>query len=254
VKVNRQAWLDLVLAVEGGYVNDPHDPGRATNRGITKATLAAHRRCEVTDEDVKNLTVEECSAILSGRYWNLVQGDKLPPGLDVLVADMAVHSGTQRAAKTLQRVVGAKVDGHVGPKTLEAARAARFPEVLHRFADVRLDFLKALPGWGRFGKGWDARVRRVHAAAVQLAKEQMAERPEPIPVAKRKVTTEAVVAAAGAVVAAIPAARDAYQQAATATASLGELAVWLPAAIGLLVALGTLALLARRGLKLADQQ
>jgi lysozyme family protein len=253
VKENRQRWLDLVKQVEGGFCHLPGEAG-CTNFGIRQETLAAWRRKPVTEEDVRKLTWDEACTIYSARYWGAVAGDRLPPGLDVAVADMAVNSGVRQAAKTLQRVLGCKPDGHVGPATLEACRRATLPDILTAFRDARLGFLRGLPTWSRFGRGWENRVTQVHAVALGLAREQAAETPQPIPVAKRTINTQAVVAAAGAVVAAIPAGRDAYSQATAATASLGELAVWLPAAIGLLVALATVFMLARRGRKLADQQ
>ena len=255
MKQNRAAWLDLVKRVEGeAFADDPRDPGGACRFGVTIPTLAAWRRQPVTADDIRKLTWEESCGLYSARYWGACQGDKLPPGLDVAVADMAVHSGVQRAAKTLQRVLGCEQDGHIGPETLEACRRAKLPDILHSFRDARLGFLRQLPAWTTFGVGWAHRVETVHAVAASLAQAQEAEAPEPTPRAKSRINAQAVVAAAGAVVAAGPSIKDAYVQTTQATAPLAELASWLPVAIGLLVAALTIGMLARRGLKLADQQ
>jgi lysozyme family protein len=242
------------MRVEGGWSDDPRDRGGCTNLGVTLPTLSAWRRRECTPDDLRKLTTDEACALYSARYWGAVQGDKLPPGLDLAVADMAVNSGVRQAAKTLQRVLGAKSDGHVGPVTLEAARRPGLPALVKAFGEARLAFLQRLPAWPTWGKGWTNRVAAVQAEAMRLAQEQGSEAPEPTQVAKIKLTTQAIVAAGGAVIAALPAAREAYVQATSATASLGELAAWMPASIGLLVALLTLGMLARRGLQLADQQ
>jgi lysozyme family protein len=255
MKENRPAWLDLVRQVEGdAFSNEPRDPGGACRYGVTLPTLAAWRRQPVTIDDVRKLEWPECAELYSARYWNVIQGDKLPPGLDVAVGDMAVHSGTRQAARTLQRILGCQQDGHIGAKTLEAARAARLPDILLAFSAQRLAFLRTLPGWATFGRGWVARLDRVQTVALALSVAQVDNKPEPTSVARTKISTQAVLAAAGAVVAAVPAGRDAYVQATRATASLAELALWLPTALGLLVALLTVAMLSRRALRLADQQ
>jgi lysozyme family protein len=254
VKENRQRWLDLVRQVEGGFCQLEGDAGGATNFGVTQAVLAAWRRQPVTVEDVQRLQWTEACAIFSARYWGTVAGDRLPPGLDLAVADMAVHSGVRQAARTLQRVLGCKPDGHVGPATLEAARRAKHPDILIAFCDARMAFLQRLPGWTRFGRGWRSRVEQVQAAALDLAKVQAGEKPEPIAVAKNRINLQAATAAIGAVVAAGPGIKDAYVSTTTATAPLTELAAWLPTAIGIGVAALTLLMLARRARLLAQQQ
>jgi lysozyme family protein len=254
MKDNRIIWLDLIKRVEGGWSDDPRDRGGCTNLGVTLPTLSAWRRRECTPEDLRKLTWDEACALYSARFWGAAQGDKLPPGVDVAVADMAVNSGVRQAAKTLQRVLAVKPDGHVGPATLEAARRRLPGDLVKAYGEARLAYLQRLPGWTTFGKGWSNRVAAVQATALRLAREQAFDAPESTQVTKIKISSQVALAAGGAVVAAIPAAREAYLQATSATASLGELAAWMPASIGFLVAVLTLAMLARRSLLLADQQ
>jgi hypothetical protein len=114
------ACLEEVLWHEGGYADNPRDPGGATNLGITIATLGEWRGRAVTKADVKALTREEAAAIYRARYWKRVRGDALPAGLDLAVFDFAVNSGPARAVKALQRELGVAQDGLVGPVTLGA--------------------------------------------------------------------------------------------------------------------------------------
>ncbi|MCK0209242.1 hypothetical protein MWN33_14495 [Starkeya koreensis] len=164
-----QRCADIVLAAEGGFVNHPKDPGGATNFGITLATLRDWRDTDVSVEDVRNLTVEEAREIYRVRYWNPLNCDALPPGVDLVVYDFGVNAGTGRSARTLQTVVGAKVDGAVGPVTL-AAVATRDPaELIRRFSERRLDFYRSLPTWDTFGKGWSNRTSSVEKEAIRMA-------------------------------------------------------------------------------------
>src|SRR5688572_21931612 len=118
MRSNFEAVLSHEFKEEGGYVDHPKDPGGATNMGITHKTLANWRRIspwwKLDKVEVKNLTRAEASEIYRAKYWDLTQGDKLPAGVDLAVMDFAVNSGPARAAKALQRIVKAKVDGLIG--------------------------------------------------------------------------------------------------------------------------------------------
>jgi hypothetical protein len=80
--------LDHVLAMEGGYTDDAHDPGGPTNRGITLATYAAWRNIDVTPEtfgplkaELRALTRETATTIYRARYWSTSKAEHLPPAL-----------------------------------------------------------------------------------------------------------------------------------------------------------------------------
>ncbi len=77
---NFERALALVLKHEGGYVDHPADPGGATNRGVTRATLAAWRGRPVSKAEVRALTRLEASAIYRKNYWDAVRADELPAG------------------------------------------------------------------------------------------------------------------------------------------------------------------------------
>jgi lysozyme family protein len=154
---NYPKCLAIILKKEGGYVNDPHDAGGETNMGISKRAFP--------DVDIKNLDVELASAIYKKYYWNQVKADELPNGLDLVVFDGAVNSGPTQSAKWLQKALGIKADGVVGPVTLVALQKADVPSMINKVLDQRLDFLKSLSTWSHFGKGWEARVEDIRKLA-----------------------------------------------------------------------------------------
>src|SRR6185312_13596846 len=111
--------LDAVLRQEGGFADNPLDPGGATNLGITRATLARWRRVspwwKLPASEVKALARPEAAAIYRALYWDRCNADRLPAGVDLAVFDFAVNSGPDRAVTMLQQEVGAVPDGLIGP-------------------------------------------------------------------------------------------------------------------------------------------
>lgn len=172
MKENFKKIMDEVLKHEGGYVNHPSDPGGATNRGVTRCTLAAYRGVSCANlpiAEVKNLTLEETLEIYRVNYWNRCLADDLPSGVDYVVMDYAVNSGVSRSAKLLQKIVGAKADGVIGLKTL--AKVNDYPDyekLIHIACDNRLSFLQRLVTWETFKKGWTRRVKGVREGSIAL--------------------------------------------------------------------------------------
>jgi lysozyme family protein len=169
MRENFEQALRLVLVHEGGFVNHPKDPGGATNKGVTQRTYDAWRRNSGRGpQSVVNITVSEVSAIYRRQYWDAVRADDLPPGLDYAVFDFAVNSGPARAAQFLQRQVGVEADGIIGAITLSAVGEGGVVMV-RQLCQARLAWLKRLPHWGTFGRGWARRVSEVQAVAVEWA-------------------------------------------------------------------------------------
>jgi lysozyme family protein len=167
---NFDAALACVLRHEGGYVDHPLDPGGATNRGVTRATLAGVRGRPVSKAEVMALSLGETAGIYRSLYWAAVRGDDLPGGVDLAVFDLAVNSGPRRAALILQKALGVAEDGAIGPLTLAACRSAPAETVVERVSDLRLAFLARLPTWPTFGRGWRRRVEDVRRQALALAR------------------------------------------------------------------------------------
>lgn len=124
---------DQILAREGGYVNDPDDPGGATNHGVTIHTM---RRLgldldgdgQVTTADVRALSRDQARDIFIRHYFEAPGIGALPEVLHPGVFDMYVNAGAN-AVRLLQRMLGrmghrVAVDGAIGPETVAAARAA----------------------------------------------------------------------------------------------------------------------------------
>lgn len=165
---NFEHCLDLVLKHEGGFVHDKYDPGGATNRGVTQKVYDAYRKTRGRGaQSVKFITDDEVKAIYKFQYWDRVQADLLPAGLDYAVFDFAVNSGVGRASKYLQAVLGVKQDGIIGAMTLAAIQSPQ--EAINALCDRRLSFLRNIDTFWRYGKGWTRRVQDVRAHALEMA-------------------------------------------------------------------------------------
>ena len=160
--------LAAVLVHEGGYVNNPKDPGGMTNLGCTKTVWEEHCGHPVDEKTMRALTPADVGPLYKRKYWDKVQGDELPNGVNYVVWDAASNSGPGRAAKWLQACVNVEPDGGIGPKTLAAVKAFDAEQLIKDYSKRRLSFLMDLPTWGTFGKGWYRRVQEVEATALTL--------------------------------------------------------------------------------------
>jgi len=133
-----------IVAREGGFVDDPDDPGGATNRGVTLGTLQRlgldlNRDGVVSERDLKALTADQAAEIYVKHYFEAPQIDKLPQAVQASVFDMQVNAGAN-AIRILQELLNrmgqaVTVDGALGPQTIAAARAAAAPDP-RLFADA----------------------------------------------------------------------------------------------------------------------
>ncbi len=167
----KENFLDALAAVlhhEGGFVNHPKDPGGMTNLGCTKKVWEEWVGHEVDEKTMRNLTPADVAPLYKAKYWDKVRGDDLPSGVDYVVFDAAINSGPGRAAKWLQQTVDVAIDGAIGPGTLRAVNSIPAAEIVEKYQQIRLDFLKALPTWDTFGKGWGRRVQEVQVAAAGM--------------------------------------------------------------------------------------
>lgn len=162
--------LPYVFSEEGGYVDNPKDPGGATNLGITIATLSAWEGRQVSKPEVRSLTKTKASEIYRTNYWDTIRGDDLPAGLDYAMLDFAVNSGPARAVMFLQQIVGVAADGIVGSKTLAAIAKMPVDQIINALCDKRLAWLKTLSGFKTFGRGWQSRIARVRSRALAFAR------------------------------------------------------------------------------------
>ena len=141
--------VELILSFEGGYIDHKNDPGGETNYGISKKAYP--------NEDIKNLTKERAAALYKLHYWDTIQGDALPHGLNLLVFDTAVNHGVYKAVTLLQKALNIKADGIIGPATLTALQGAPVSSLIQQIAMSRLLEYQA-KNWEHFGKGWSNRL------------------------------------------------------------------------------------------------
>lgn len=137
---------------EGGWVNNPNDPGGETKYGISKRAYPA--------EDIANLTLERARLLYRRDYWNRVRGDYLPDTVAMEAFDAAVNHGVMPAVRMMQRALGVNDDGIIGPITLQAAQDIEPAVFVARFNGWRLMLYTELRTWPTFGKGWARRVAR----------------------------------------------------------------------------------------------
>jgi len=142
--------FERLLGHEGGYVNNPHDPGGETKFGISKRSYPG--------EDIANLTEARAKQIYFLDYWGPAGCDSVPDGLRFDLFDMAVNSGVSTAVKTLQRALGEVADGVLGPLTIQAANAIDPLRASIKMNGARLAMMADLPTWPAFGRGWAKRI------------------------------------------------------------------------------------------------
>ena len=171
MKANWDSCFNMVIKNEGGFVNNPRDPGGMTNLGVTKAAIEAYLGRTVDETFMRALTPDSVKPFYKSQYWNKIKGDDLPSGVDYAAYDFAVNSGVGRAAKYLQEIAGVIADGVIGPKSLEAIQSCDAKETADAICDMRLDFLKKLSTFDTFGRGWTDRVVRVKAKSISMAEE-----------------------------------------------------------------------------------
>jgi len=158
----------MLLDHEGGFVNHPKDPGGMTNLGVTKRVYDEWIGRESTEEEMRDLTPEEVGPIYKKNYWDRVQGDLLPAGLDWACLDWAVNSGSSRPAKAVQRAVGATADGAIGPNTLSRIMEKDPKYIIDYVYSVRQGFYESLDTYKTFGRGWTRRNKETLEQALHM--------------------------------------------------------------------------------------
>lgn len=153
--------FDLTLGKEGGYVNDPLDPGGETRFGISKR--------DYPDEDLKALTTLRAREIYYRDFWLPLRLDEVSsPEISAEIFDTAVNAGKRRAAYIAQQAlvylgVTVAVDGTMGPETVRAINAYGDEIALSKTLNG-LQFMhyynlvKADPSMTRFARGWLKRI------------------------------------------------------------------------------------------------
>ena len=151
---NREASISKTLTYEGGYTNDPKDPGGPTNWGITIADARMYWKQDASAADVKAMPKSVAIAIYQDKYWAKLDCDNRPTGPDFVDFDLGVNSGIGRTLQFRK----ALDPQNLSPVAYVKAQCAK-----------RSAFLQSLRTWAFFGKGWGRRVADVEATGVRMA-------------------------------------------------------------------------------------
>jgi lysozyme family protein len=155
VKSNYNFCLNQVLKSEGGYTNDPNDAGGPTNFGITIADYKKYINKKGTAKDVRGMSLDDAKSIYKSKYWDVIDADNLPSGVDYTCFDYAVNSGVGRI-----------------PRVLKQFKDKSGVDLINAINDERIHFLHNIRGgsdWIHFGRGWNDRVSRVRKDSINLA-------------------------------------------------------------------------------------
>ncbi len=170
-----ESALAHVLAMEGGWSDDPVDPGGPTNRGITLAVYAAAKGMALTDanritliKELKEIDSAFLTEIYRSRYWQPARAAEMPPALALMHFDAAVNHGVGNAARMLQEAARVEIDGEIGPQTMAAVMTLPEMDFVARYADIRRARYRSLGHFWRFGRGWLKRVDLTLAAAERI--------------------------------------------------------------------------------------
>jgi lysozyme family protein len=167
---NFDACLKNLLIHEGGYVNNPSDPGGMTNLGVTARVWEEWVGHPVDEKQMRALTPADVAPLYKRKYWDACHADDLVSGVDYCVFDVAVNSGAGRAIKFLQSCVGATPDGGYGSITAALVKKAEQDpaRLIELYCAKRLEFLQSLKTFPVFGKGWSRRVAEVKETALKM--------------------------------------------------------------------------------------
>jgi len=147
---NVQKWLIRILGHEGGYVNDPNDPGGETKWGISKRSYP--------NLDIASLTIEDAVEIYLRDFLRPLKFDRLPDGIAFQLFDFAVNSGVKNAIMHIQDALGLKEDGIIGLQTITKMNQLSESDAIMLILSARIKYLIGLRTWDKFSKGWMNRI------------------------------------------------------------------------------------------------
>lgn len=179
--MTRDDIIALTIRLEGGYVNNPRDPGGPTNMGITQRYLdhynASKRPSDPTmPASVRDLSVEDVTSLYEADQWVTTGAEKvidMSPGLAAVLFDTGVNQGPGTAVGFLQDALGLRADKLVGPTTLAAASVAvarkGAPALIMEFTARRANYYASLNSYNAAGfeLGWMRRLLTVYTAAIK---------------------------------------------------------------------------------------
>jgi len=168
--------LHHVLECEKGFQNDPRDEGNrlpdgrrgCTTLGVTQAVWESYVGHKVSTADMRALTPAKVAPLYKHKYWDVVNGDNLPSGVDYIIFDFAVNAGVGRAVKLLQTIVNVPSDGIIGAITLDAVKSKVGLDIIKEYTEAKKDFYRGLKAFPIYGAGWLTRAANAEHTAKTL--------------------------------------------------------------------------------------
>lgn len=161
---------DFVSRWEGGYVDNPADPGGATNYGISLRFLKGQGLDigdidgdgDIDADDIRKLTAKDAADIMKREFWDVFPLDNVKPLCSMVLYDTAVNMGAGYARKLLQKALGVPADGKWGPITRSVLRTCDDRKTAVAMCHIRRaryhELVKGNAALGAFLKGWLRRV------------------------------------------------------------------------------------------------
>jgi len=168
-KSNLDKALKQTLEFEGGYVNNPKDPGGETNKGITRRTYEnwlKKNKKPYNRVNMRSIPEKDVKGVYKDEFWAKIKGDQLPYSVAQQLFDFSVNSGTGRAVKVVQRIVGARQTGIMDSNTVQLISNFVKKNGEQRLAteilNNRKNFLSGIKN-KTFQKGWMSRVEKMRS-------------------------------------------------------------------------------------------
>lgn len=158
--------IPFILKWEGGYCEVKGDRGGATNKGVTLLTFQSVYGKNKTKQDLKNITDKQWNYIFKKLFWDKCNCDGIKDqSVANILVDYAWGSGTSRAIKDIQTIIGTVSDGIAGQKTITAINNMDAKLLFNKIKERRIQFynniVKSNPSQQKFLKGWTNRVNNL---------------------------------------------------------------------------------------------
>lgn len=182
---NLKASLKFTLAREGGYQCGRADRGNwtggklgvgqlsGTKYGISAMLLSEIRGEAVSAATMKALTPDVFYDVATSRFWNVLDCNELPDGVDLMLFDFGFNSGTERAIKQLQQLLGmsmAAQDGEMGPATLTALHEASTATIM---SFLSRKYLEQFQSWLDLPSGQVSMTSLIDAVGEHCARDNL---------------------------------------------------------------------------------
>jgi lysozyme family protein len=147
--IDFETAIERILGHEGGYVNNPADPGGETQWGISKRSYP--------HLDIRALTRDQAKELYRKDFWEPVAEKTHDSAIRFQLLDAAVNHGMGNAVRFLQRAVGTADDGHWGPASRACLARMDAHDAHLLFMAERFEFWASLKSFDSFGRGWTRR-------------------------------------------------------------------------------------------------